>query len=393
MTLPAEKPMASVPSANAVGSRDSARRLPGLDLLRAAAILSVFMAHAPVAGTFVPPVVGLGIKGLYNAFSGVELFFVLSGFLVSSLLFSEYKTTGAISVRRFLVRRGLKIYPPFYFFLGCTIAVCALASMPPRVTAPRVAAEALFVQNYVPGVWGHTWSLGIEEHFYIVAAIVLALMARRAAADPFAAVPRMVAGVLVFCLMARCVTSLLVPGFSFSTHLTPSHLRFDSLAAGVGLAYAWHFHRDALTAWSRKHRTRVIGVALAATVITAIVPRHTFFGHTFVQSLQYVAHAALVLWAVVGVRPDAFAKLRIGQCACVIGRHSYSIYLWHQPVRDWTPQALHALLGAPPSANLVLATYCLGVIGVGIAASILVEQPFIAWRDRAIPAQRMLAAL
>ena len=85
-------------------------RNPSLDMLRAVAVLLVFCYHSE------------GTK-LFFGWIGVDLFFVLSGFLVSGLLFQEYQATHEIQPARFLLRRGLKIYPQFYFFIAATLAV------------------------------------------------------------------------------------------------------------------------------------------------------------------------------------------------------------------------------------------------------------------------------
>ena len=87
---------------------------------------------------------------------GVDLFFVLSGFLISGLLFSDIKETGTVHLGRFYIRRGFKIYPAFYAFLVIT----ALLSPAIRHTN-HYWPEFLFLQNYFPRVWGHTWSLAI----------------------------------------------------------------------------------------------------------------------------------------------------------------------------------------------------------------------------------------
>jgi peptidoglycan/LPS O-acetylase OafA/YrhL len=90
----------------------------------------------------------------------VDLFFVLSGFLVSGLLFREFQQRGEISFGRFFARRGLKIYPAFYAYLVLSIAV-KLATDHPVIAARNLFSEALFLQSYLPGMQGHTWSLAI----------------------------------------------------------------------------------------------------------------------------------------------------------------------------------------------------------------------------------------
>src|ERR1700730_4300428 len=127
-----------------------------LDVLRCIAVLLVMFNHG-----------GIWPAAAQHGWIGVDLFFVLSGFLISGLLFSEYKARSSISFKRFFVRRGMKIYPAFYLFLFLTAVVYYLVFH--RLSPPtHYLAEVFFVQNYWPGVWDHTWSLGVEEHFYIL---------------------------------------------------------------------------------------------------------------------------------------------------------------------------------------------------------------------------------
>jgi peptidoglycan/LPS O-acetylase OafA/YrhL len=96
---------------------------------------------------------------------GVDLFFVLSGFLISGLLFREYIERGKIDLKRFWIRRSLKIYPPFYALLLAT-AIYSLVKFHHVTSA--ILGDVFFVQNYLPHVWDHGWTLAVEEHFYLV---------------------------------------------------------------------------------------------------------------------------------------------------------------------------------------------------------------------------------
>ena len=139
----------------------------------------------------------------------MDLFFVLSGFLISGLLFSEYKKRHSINFKRFFFRRGLKIYPAFYVFLLLTGITAALVvhSYP---TSGQYLHEIFFVMNYEHGVWDHTWSLAVEEHFYIFLPIFLSILARLSSnrEDPFRSIPRAAAVIAVLCLIFRAVSVL-----------------------------------------------------------------------------------------------------------------------------------------------------------------------------------------
>jgi len=119
------------------------------------------------------------------------LFFVLSGFLISGLLFAEYRRSGAIRFQRFAVRRALKIYPAFYALVLLTVFSHLLTENPASVFRAFLH-DVFFMQSYTPGTYGHFWSLSVEEHFYILFPLALYLMLRRSGpkkADPFQFLP------------------------------------------------------------------------------------------------------------------------------------------------------------------------------------------------------------
>ena len=136
-------------------------RIKNLDFLRAVAITGVLFQHS----SWVNRVTQTG-------WIGVDLFFVLSGFLVSTLLFNEIKKNGSVNSKLFLIRRGFKIYPAFYFFLFSTLLYKYFFNHE-VFGATRIVSEIFFLQSYLPDIWLHSWSLAIEEHFYIFIAILL----------------------------------------------------------------------------------------------------------------------------------------------------------------------------------------------------------------------------
>src|SRR5277367_6483083 len=121
-----------------------------LDVLRCVAILLVLFHHGQITPLF-----------SRAGWVGVDLFFVLSGFLISGLLFGEYRKKGSIQFQRFFIRRGFKIYPAFYFLL----AFVALVELYRHVfsSLTKYLHEVFFIQSYYPGIWSYTWSLAVEE--------------------------------------------------------------------------------------------------------------------------------------------------------------------------------------------------------------------------------------
>src|SRR5262249_32608758 len=150
-------------------------RLPQLDLLRGIAILMVLGAH-PVAkinesGCFWLVAYPWGHAG----WTGVNLFFVLSGFLVGGLLFAEIHATANLNPGRFLVRRMFKLWPSYYLYLIFLLLVAARGGLDPRILLPFF----VHVQNYHDGIIAiapHTWSLAVEEHFYVLLPVFLSVV-------------------------------------------------------------------------------------------------------------------------------------------------------------------------------------------------------------------------
>jgi peptidoglycan/LPS O-acetylase OafA/YrhL len=179
-----------------------------LDVLRGVAILLVVLHHLGV------PVFRTG------GWIGVDLFFVLSGFLISGLLFREWKETGTINIGRFYARRGFKIYPAFWALMAVTLAVNywtpGIPSFP--VTGRSIMAELSFTQNYWRAIWGQTWSLAVEEHFYLLLPLLLWLLQRRDPKNPFRLLPT-----------AFAVTALLELGLRVATTWRLNIVAFEPL--------------------------------------------------------------------------------------------------------------------------------------------------------------------
>lgn len=206
------------------------KRSVAIDLLRAVAVLLVLFRHAPPSGALASPIT----KALETGgWIGVSLFFVLSGYLVSGLIWKEIEQTERFNISRFLIRRGLKIYPAFYLMIAFSVIIFLIR--PGHVDFSQILAEVLFVQNYFPGIWNHTWSLAVEEHFYLLLALLAWLLIK------FKISPKL--WILLLCGLSISVCFILrfnisSTPYAHESHLFPTHLRIDALAFGVILQIA-----------------------------------------------------------------------------------------------------------------------------------------------------------
>jgi peptidoglycan/LPS O-acetylase OafA/YrhL len=332
------------------------KRNPNLDMLRGVAVLMVLAHHFD----------------LFDAgWAGVDLFFVLSGFLISGLLFAEWQKTGNLNIRRFYIRRALKIYPAFYLFFGVTALITASAGV---LRIGSFWAVALFVQNYVstaalPAIWGHTWSLAVEEHFYLLLPPLLWLLAR----SGFRLLPVCFALVAGAVLAMRFRAGWHLSGGELDIWYAPTHLRIDSLFFGVLLQWMRTFH-PALFLSIARNRYSVVPVA-GAIAMLAVFPLESQVMHTIGFTVLYLGFGALLVMMV--DRPP----MRILNPLARMGGYSYSIYLWHR---------LFAIL-IPHSGLPAFALYLALSIAWGILMAKLVELPALAVRDRLFPAKAPLA--
>lgn len=165
------------------------------------------------------------------------MFFVLSGFLVSGLLFREHKQHGSISFKTFFIRRSFKIWQAFYVMLAVSFLVMYATHQQVHWTSLQFLSEFFYFQNYSTSyVWEHTWSLAVEEHFYILLPILLLVVLHLSSRkeNPFHAVPVIFLYIAISCLVLRTIRVLQIStGLEdwkvFRVVMCPTHERIDSL--------------------------------------------------------------------------------------------------------------------------------------------------------------------
>lgn len=353
-------------------------RSPHLDLLRAIAVLLVIGHHYVFPYTLSRSTMPAWANFLdHVGWTGVDLFFVLSGFLVSGLLFAEFTKFGEIHPVHFLIRRGFKIYPGFYVLLAATVILRGIAG---HLRQPlQVCAEIFFIQNYLPGLWVHTWSLAVEEHFYITLAIVSYLIVRTRRDCSYIA--WLAAFVMVFSLVARACQSfeLFYSGpIGFATHF-----RADSLMAGVLISYFFHFKAAKLrSSVSRLSRALPVCGILMVAFATSF-DRHSVVLQTVGFTVLYLGYSCILLWTLF-LRVDTIANEHFKGLIVAIasmGRQSYSIYLWHLAVGQWL---FDRLFGKSHPASLLI-VYAAASVLVGTVMAHIIEFPVLRIRERLVP--------
>ena len=358
-------------------------RLRQLDFLRGIAVLLVLFRHDALT------------EMLYKVgWVGVDLFFVLSGFLVSGLLFNEFIKYGNIKPGLFLIRRGFKIYPLFYTFLVITIIFTVIFNqlgwMSDNLLRGGLISEIFFVQNYFGHIWDHTWSLAVEEHFYFTLAFIFFIFDRKKILANRKAFIVLVSIVSLGCLTLRIINFELYH-FDINTHLYRTHLRIDSLMFGVFLSYMYHFEKERFTDFFNKYKYILLLTGLILVSSCAIFEINTFFMNTFGLTCLYLGFGSIlgVMMSVKDVNKslDKFMGKFTVDVISKIGFFSYSIYLWHMFVIKYFLGALEKLSPVPISNWITFPFYLLTSIFFAMGMSKLVELKFLKIRDQRFPSR------
>ena len=359
------------PSANQL----SPARNTNLDALRAIAILMVLGRHAGMAISILHASTSFTRYFERIGWAGVDLFFVISGYLISGLLFSDYRKRGSIGLSRFYIRRGLKIWPSLYALIAAGIIIEFLPEH--RFSTKGLWSELFFMQDYFPSIWGLTWSLAVEEHFYLILPLLLIFLIRRNPEKPFSALPWVFAAIAVFSLVCRFEAGWSQDGIVNPwTCLFPTHLRMDGLMFGVLLRY-FKEYRPGVFQWMVSWRGGWAVIA-AALMLLSVFPDENRQMHTWGFTVLYIAAGFLVVRAIAvqGPKPVRLMSNLLAR----IGIYSYSIYLWQMFFVWFILPHFHIASH--------LGTYCCSIAGsvlFGIVMSKIIEFPVLHFRDRVFP--------
>jgi len=358
---PSRPSVSSLPSALQEGLSSSL--LPGLDGLRAVAVLLVVLYH-------------FGFPAAPPGGHGVLAFFVLSGFLITWLLLKEQQRFGTISLRQFYLRRVLRIFPAFYcFWLILTGAL--LLFHKPIVWGQAISAFA-YLNNYYQAIFGdpntgysHTWSLSIEEQFYLLWPIALLALGRQ---------PKRIATALAAAIgttwVYRAILQFVVgmdQGYIYEAFDT----RVDHLAMGCLLAVLLHRgYLRRVWEWLCTVWMSILILALLATSVWL----SQVFGIVYRNVVGFAIDpllAAVLIAQVIALRESPLWRWLNWRWVRYLGTLSYSIYLYQQVVIHPAQQAfasypLPVQLGAAMAAVILAAS----------ASYHLVERPFLRLKNR-----------
>ena len=328
-----------------------------IDGLRAVAVLSVIAFHVAPAK-------------FRGGFVGVDIFFVISGFLISSIIYQELES-GAFSIVEFYVRRIRRIYPALFIILGCVCVAGWIFLLPSDfdTLGKQIIGGSTFVANFV--LWWqsgyfspeailkpllHLWSLGVEEQFYLFFPLICILLyrskSRRGLAIAFLSVGA----------ISMLVNVAFVSKFSAATYFLPFS-RLWELFAGAGLALGTRGRLDTPkderpAGW--QHAMGIAGLILLIASVFVIDQFHPFPGWWAMMPI-----AGTVLAIAAGEHCWANRNILSWQPAVLIGLISYPLYLWHWPILSFIKVASVSrgiLLSRPEKGAFVIAAFVLAYL-------------------------------
>ena len=404
---------------------------PVVDGVRALAILWVISYHVVLfhLGSFTTEAVGLA-TGTWTQWTsrgdmGVDLFFVISGYLIGTILLSEYRKTGRIQVRRFYLRRFMRLTPVYavamlvgLYFVHDIPREAILMEFPPFMNADNMWANFLYVNNFIPvnrQYMGWCWSLAIEEQFYLLLPACILMFMRVTKPLRILAAMMVLAGIIRWIVIDR---HGFVPPFldlpnmqswvdRFSIEYDNLYTRYGALLAGVIGSYLTVYHPDRVKAFfSRSGLVSVLSLLCVAIIIplSYVAMSSPLFNEIpyIARKLYYSHHRDIFALCVMflllaashssGLLGGPLRRVLGWRVLYPIAQLSYSLYLLHEMFMLWLFPKTAAWLGPQLGAHPTMAI----ASGIAIAMSfagaavlyVLVEQPSM--RARSLPAIKRL---
>ena len=339
------------------------RNIPSLDGLRAISVLMVVAAHMNGPLTRFIPYVPFWIYLVWGAL-GVQTFFVISGFLITHILLKELNASGTISLKRFYFRRAFRIFPPFYAYLAVAAALTLTGVYAGHLRAFIVAGT--YMSNYMGGgseLLEHTWSLSLEEQFYLLwPAALLFLGARKSI--------KLAVAVILLSPVSRVVTYYVAPNHRPLLNAM-LHTGLDSIMFGCLLAMLWRNPRfnqliqPFLRGWI---------AALAAAFILVLGPVYlgARFRGSYILVFGFTLNAlclSQILLYVVRVPNSPVGRLLNTAVLRHLGVISYSLYLWQH-------------MFTRPNSERFIPWNLIAILACAELSHWLIERPSFWLRDR-----------
>ncbi len=345
-----------------------------LDFLRGIAIILVVFFHFDVIIPF--------------GWIAVDLFFVLSGYLISTLLFTEFQKNNTVNIKRFLIRRGFKLYPLFYFFILVTVIIKLL--MKEELSLKLLLYESTFTRNYFGGFWAHTWSLCVEEHFYILFAFIIFLVCNK---TKYIHHIKTINSCLIFIfIVSLClrIFSVFMERYYGQNHFfnpwarfAHTHHRMDSILFGVFIAYNLSFNAKKTIAFYQKNRKILLYSALILITTVVAFMKIDVFKTTISLTFLFIAFGIILTDFLLNnplgtIRSKWLSKLI--SVTALIGCNSYAIYLWHNLIRDYVANNPYILNHTNFFVQFLI--YIILSISVGYLTTKYVENYFLKIREK-----------
>ncbi|MCV9926638.1 acyltransferase [Flavobacterium sp. LS1R49] len=363
----------------------NAERFYGLDHLRALAIFLVFFYHYqnPI---FEHP------EWLYDyakfGWTGVDLFFVLSGFLISSQLFLKIKQGKEISYKDFFIKRIFRIIPAYLVVVGIYFLIPFFRE---KESLPPLWKFLTFTQNFGTnlkdfGTFSHAWSLCVEEHFYFFLPIILILLQ---ATNLFRKSYWLLIILFLLGFIVRIYSwdNLYIPKLNdenswmywYKFIYYPTYNRLDGLLVGVSIAGVYQFMPNL---WNRISKSGNLIILLSLIILTLAYflcyHERTFYASVFGFTLVSIGYGFLVIGA---ISPTSFLYKWKSKATIFIARLSFALYLTHKGIIHITQQLLEDV---KIDSNLMMLFCVLTCLVGAYMLNLLIEKPFMKLRDRVI---------
>ncbi len=354
-----------VATAPAFPSR-SLGRVGAFDGVRAVAVILVVWFHVGVLRSLSP---GLKPSG---GFLGVDIFFVLSGFLITALLLGDQSRRGRVRFGAFYRRRALRLLPVVVLFLAAHMVFAAIVGVPASREHAAIIPVLLYYTNWysiharLPLAFGHLWSLAVEEQFYLVWPLAVALLTVRSRMRTVVAV---LGGAIFAVAVYRAV--LVHDGVGWNRLIVGTDTRADTILVGALLAHVW--------VRGRARVPHLRGMAWLATAFLAVcVLRCTYAtGFLYRGGFTLIAIATAIVLLALLESEWAGERLLAARPLRALGRVSYGVYVFHPLVFWWVFYVGHRWNAG------VRFFVAFAVLAAAVIASWrLVERPFLRWKDR-----------